>query len=309
MRPWLANEHGFKTQEEIRKERPGMAEAQANHEQIRYWNEQSGPRWVKQQQRLDAQLDRLGLAVMQRAGVKPEEHVLVIGCGCGQTSLELAARVGPRGSVLGIDISQPMLARARERQNELRVQNLALLRADAQTYPFGRERFDLIFSRFGIMFFDDPPTAFRNLCAALRPAGRLCFICWQALEKNEWVRVPLMAAAQHVAPPAPPPPGAPGPFAFADPERVRSLLEAGGFKEVSCESYETQLSLGGATSVDEAVEFVLEIGVIERLLHDADAHIRARVAGAIRAVLAPYTSRGGVSLSGAAWTVLARPER
>ena len=169
MRPWLANDRVFKTHEEIRKERPVMAAAQANHEQIRYWNEQSGPRWVKQQQRLDAQLDRLGLAAMQRAGVKPAEHVLDVGCGCGQTSLELAERVGPRGSVLGLDISQPMLARARERQNELRVQNLALLRADAQTYPLGRERFDLIFSRFGIMFFDDPPTAFRNLCAALRP--------------------------------------------------------------------------------------------------------------------------------------------
>jgi len=241
----------------------------------------------------------VGAAVANEAGIKP-----LLG-----DPLELAEQVGPRGSVLGLDISQPMLARARERQNELRVQNLALLRADAQTYPFGRERFDLIFSRFGIMFFDDPPTAFRNLCTALRPAGRLCFICWQALEKNEWVRVPLMAAAQHVAPPAPLPPGAPGPFAFADPERVRSLLEAGGFKEVSCESYETQLSLGGAASVDEAVEFVLEIGVIERLLHDADAHVRARVAEAIRAVLAPYTSRDGVSLSGVAWIVLARPER
>src|SRR5207244_12066284 len=101
----LTNEHDCKTHDEIRKERPVMAAAQANHEQIRYWNEQSGPRWVKQQQRLDAQLDRLGLAVMQRAGVKPEEQVLDVGCGCGQTSLELAERVGPRGSILGIDIS------------------------------------------------------------------------------------------------------------------------------------------------------------------------------------------------------------
>src|SRR5205809_4862920 len=99
LRPWLANDRVFKTQEEIRKERPVMAEAQANHEQIRYWNEQSGPRWVKQQQRLDAQLDRLGLAAMQRAGVKPGEHVLDVGCGCGQTSLELAQRLGPRASV------------------------------------------------------------------------------------------------------------------------------------------------------------------------------------------------------------------
>jgi SAM-dependent methyltransferase len=286
-----------------------MAEAQANQEQLRYWNEQSGPRWVKQQKRLDLQLEQLGLAAMQRAGVKPGGHVLDVGCGCGQTTLQLAERVRPNGSVLGIDLSQPMLTRARERQHELGIKNLEFLRADAQTYSFERERFDLIFSRFGIMFFDNPPAAFANLCSALRPAGRLCFLCWQALEKNEWMRVPLKAATQHVAPPPPPPPNAPGPFAFADPDYVRHILEAGGFKDVSCETHEAQLSLGGATSVDEAVEFMLEIGVIERLLQDADASVRARVAEAIREALTPYVSRDGVSLSGTAWLVLARPGR
>jgi ubiquinone/menaquinone biosynthesis C-methylase UbiE len=284
-----------------------MAEAQANQEQIRYWNEESGPRWVKQQQKLDAQIDQLGLAAMQRADVKLGEHVLDVGCGCGQTSLELAERVGPNGSVVGIDISQPMLARARERQHELGIKNLEFLRADAQTYSFERERFDLIFSRFGIMFFDDPPAAFANLRAALRPDGRLCFICWQALEKNDWVRVPLMATAQHVQLPAPPAPGAPGPFAFADPDRVRHILGAGGFAEVSFETLEAQLSLGGATSVDEAVEFMLEIGVIAMLLRDADTQVRARAAQAIREALTPYASRGGVRLGGTAWIVFARP--
>ncbi len=175
-----------------------------------------------------------------------------------------------------------MLARARERQTALGLKNLAFLHADAQTYPFERERFDLIFSRFGVMFFDDPSVAFRNLRTALRADGRLCFICWQGLEKNEWVRVPLMAAARHVALPPPPPLGAPGPFAFADPDRVRSLLEAGGFKEVSFTPYETALSLGGATSEDEAVEFMIEIGPISRLLEGADAHVRTRVAQEIR---------------------------
>ena len=286
-----------------------MAEAQANQEQIRYWNEQSGPRWVKQQKRLDLQLEQLGLAAMQRAGVKPGEHVLDVGCGCGQTALQLAERMGLHGSVLSIDISQPMLTRARERQHELGMKNLEFLQADAQTCPFERERFDLIFSRFGIMFFDDPAAAFANLCSALCPAGRLCFLCWQALEKNEWMRVPLAAAMQYVAPPPPLPPNAPGPFAFADPERVRHVLEAGGFKDISLESYDTGLSLGGATSVDEAVEFMLEIGVIERLVQDADASVRAHVAEAIRAALTPYTNRGGVSLNGAAWIVLARPGR
>jgi len=286
-----------------------MPEAQANQEQIRYWNEQGGPRWVQRQQQLDAQINPLGLVTMQRAGVKPGEHVLDVGCGCGQTALELTERVGPNGSVVGIDISQPMLARAHERQTALGLKNLAFLHADAQTYPFERERFDLIFSRFGVMFFDDPSVAFRNLRTALRSDGRLCFICWQALEKNEWVRVPLMAAARHVALPPPPPLGAPGPFAFADPDRVRSLLEAGGFKEASFTPHETALSMGGATSVDEAVEFILEIGPISRLLETSDDDTRMRVAREIHAALSPDASRGGVSLGGAAWIVHARPER
>ena len=286
-----------------------MAEAQANQEQIRYWNEESGPRWVQQQKRLDTQLELLGLAAMHRAGVKPGERVLDVGCGCGQTSLELAECVGPHGSVLGIDISQPMLARAQERQNEVRAENLKFLRADAQTHSFERERFDLIFSRFGMMFFDNPPAAFGNLCTALRPDGRLCFICWQALERNDWVRVPLRAASQHVELPAPPAPGAPGPFALADPERVRHILAAGGFKDASFDAHEAKLSLGGAANVEEAVEFILEIGPIATLLHKADAQVRARVVQAIREALTPYTSRNGLSLGGAAWIVLARPDR
>ncbi len=221
-----------------------MPGAQTNHEQLRYWNEEAGPRWVRQQQRLDAQIDPLGLAAMQRADVKPGEQMLDVDC--GQTALELAERVGPSSAVVGIDISQPLLARARERQTELGVKNLEFLNADAQTYPFTPERFDLVFSRFGVMFFADPSAAFANLCTALRSVGRLCFVCWQSLEKNDWVRIPLRAAAQRVVLPAPPAPGALGPFAFADPDHVRRILTGGGFTDISFEAYKTQLSLGSA---------------------------------------------------------------
>lgn len=287
-------------------QRKAMAEIQTNEEQIRYWNEESGLKWVRNQQRLDAQIEPLGLAAMQRADIRLGERVLDVGCGCGQTSLELAGRVGSDGAVVGLDISQPMLARAQERQKELNRANLAFIRADAQTYAFERGRFDLIFSRFGVMFFDDPAAAFRNLRTALRATGRLCFICWQELAKNDWARVPLMAALQHVPPPPPPAPHAPGPFAFADPDRLRHILTHAGFTDVDLETHQTALSLGGAATVDEAADFSLEIGPVGTLLRTADAETRAHVASAIREALRPYAGPNGVRLNGTMWIVFAR---
>lgn len=282
-----------------------MAETQTNQEQIRYWNEESGPKWVRHQQRLDAQIEPPGLVALQRANVKSGEQVLDVGCGCGQTSLELAQRVGPQGAVVGLDISQPMLARAQERQKELKLPNLEFIRADAQTYAFERDRFDLIFSRFGVMFFDDPAAAFSNLHTALRATGRLCFICWQELAKNDWARIPLMAALQHVPPPPPLLPHAPGPFAFADPDRVRHILIHAGFTDISLETYQTALSLGGAATVDEATDFLLEIGPVGMLLRAADAETRACVASSIREALGPYAGPSGVRLNGTMWIVFA----
>jgi len=283
--------------------------AEANQEQIRYWNEQGGPRWVLRQQQLDAQIQQLGLAAMERAAITKGEQVLDVGCGCGQTSLELAQRVSASGSVVGIDISQPMLARARERRDELGLKNLAFLHADAQTHQFERECVDLLFSRFGVMFFEHPVAAFTNLRGALRPNGRLCFVCWQALDKNAWARVPLVAATKYVPLPAPASPDAPGPFAFAHPDRVRQILASAGFTDINIEPHESALTMGGATTVEEAVDFVLEIGPISRLLLNAGEEIRARVKEELRAALAPYAHQSGVHMSGAAWIVSAKSSR
>jgi SAM-dependent methyltransferase len=258
------------------------------------------------QQQLDAQIHPLGLVALQRAEVKPGERVVDIGCGCGQTSFDLAERVGPNGFILGVDISEPMLNRARERQRALGATNLEFRTADAQTYQFEREGFDLLFSRFGVMFFEDPTAAFRNLRTALRPTGRLTFLCWQALDKNDWARIPFKAALQHVPPPAPMAPGAPGPFAFADPERVQQILGDAGFVAVHCEPYETALSLGGAATVEEAVEFSLDIGPASRLLADTPVDTRTRVAQSVREALTPYASSEGVRLPGAVWIVQAQ---
>lgn len=286
-----------------------MPQFQANQEQHQYWNEQAGPKWVQRQAQLDAQIEPLGLAAMQQADIKPGEHVLDIGCGCGQAALELAERVGPNGSVLGADLSQPMLARAQERQHERELDNLAFVHADAQTYAFAQEYFDLVFSRFGVMFFEDPTAAFQNFQTALRPNGRLCFLCWQPLAQNDWVKVPLGAAAQHVALPPPPAPGSPGPFSLGDPDHIRGILGAAGFTNIHIEPHETDLNLGGAKTVDEAVTFLLDIGPMVAVLRDAEEAVRQRVIEEVRTTLRPYASSDGVRLHGATWIVTARPAR
>ena len=219
---------------------------------------------------LDEQISPLGLAAMERAKISAGERVLDVGCGCGQTTLELAARVGPRGSVTGIDISTPMLERARARAAEQGLSGVRFVNADAQSTPLGPAAFDLVFSRFGVMFFTDPKAAFANLRASLAPDGRVAFVCWQELALNPWIRVPLLAAAQQIALPAPPAAGAPGPFSFADPGRLRGILTGAGFSEVAIEPLEGELLVGGARArVDEAVEIVLEMGPMAAALREA----------------------------------------
>jgi SAM-dependent methyltransferase len=241
---------------------------------------------------------------MERARVAEGERVLDVGCGCGQTTLQLAARVGPGGSVTAVDISTPMLERARLRAAAERLSHVRFVNADAQLAPVAEAAFDLVFSRFGVMFFSDPPAAFANLRACLAPRGRVAFVCWQALKNNEWVRVPLMAAAQHTPLPAPAAPGTPGPFAFADPAHVRAILDAAGFADIAIEPLEGELAVGGVGGgLEQAVAHLMEMGPMAAALREAPEAARPKVMAAVREALAPYASPAGVKLGYAAWIV------
>ena len=277
-----------------------------NAEQIRHWNEVAAPRWVASEAMLDAQIAPLGLEAMERARVAAGERVLDVGCGCGQTTLQLAAKVGPRGSVTGIDISTPMLERARARAAERELAQVRFLNADAQTTAVGAAAFDLVFSRFGVMFFSDPRAAFANLRASLAPGGRVAFVCWQDLKLNPWMRVPLLAAAQHITLQPPSGPDAPGPFSFAAPARVRAILEGAGFADVAIDPLELELVVGGAGgNLEQAVEIMLELGPMAAAMREADPALRPRVADAVREALAPFASPAGVKLGSAVWIVRA----
>jgi SAM-dependent methyltransferase len=281
--------------------------AEANEEQRAYWNEKAGPVWVAFQERLDAQIRPHGELAMAALAPAAGERVLDVGCGCGQTVLTLAERVGPAGAVVGVDLSEPMLARARERLAASGLSHATLRSADAQRSDLGSAAFDGVFSRFGVMFFEDPVAAFANLRAALRPGGRLAFVCWRSPQENPWLTRPMAAAAPFLELPGPPPDGVPGMFAFADGARLRQILVASGFSDVVVEGHEPQIVPGGG-SVDEAVETFLSIGPVGGALREAgaDASTRARVADAVRRVYEEALQGGSLRMASAVWVVRAR---
>ena len=186
----------------------------ANPDQAEYWNSAPAEKWVSHQADFDQRLGPLGSALIGRAAVRRGERVIDIGCGTGATTMELAELVGPEGSVLALDLSQPMLALARRRSAERGLGNVCFLCADAQSHRFEAAAHDLLISRFGVMFFSDPVAAFANLRTALRSGGRLGFVCWAALERNPWFALPLAVGERMLGPAEPHPPRAPRPQAL-----------------------------------------------------------------------------------------------
>jgi SAM-dependent methyltransferase len=287
-----------------------MTHESPNAQQSVYWNETAGPKWVALQSMIDAQIEGLGLRAMDRAGIAAGLKVLDVGCGCGQTTLVLALRVGPSGAVTAVDISAPMLDLARRRAAAAGVTNASFQLADAQTHRFEPGTHDLLFSRFGVMFFADPAAAFTNLRRALGSSGRLTFICWQTIFENPWMLVPMMAASQHVQMPPPPGPGAPGPFAFADPELVRGILSQAGFRDIAFDDVRDELAIGAGGDLDTTVDFLLQMGPTARALGEAkitpDSPQFANLVKAVRESLVPYQTPRGVRMASATWIVTAK---
>lgn len=273
----------------------------ANAAQVAYWNDTAGRTWADLQDRIDRQIRPLGLAAMDLLAPSPGYRVVDVGCGCGDTSLELARRVDPEGEVLGLDISAPMLEVARERARAAGAQNLVFQEADAQTAALPDDQ-DAIFSRFGVMFFADPAAAFGNLRGSLRPGGRLAFVCWRPLSENLWMRLPAEAAAGLVPPSPPPEPGAPGPFAFADPDRVRGILAEAGFTGIDIRQHDEAI---GGLDLEGTVEMSFRVGPLGAILRerpDLAPLLRERV----REAVSPWLRGDAIFMPSATWLVSAR---
>lgn len=273
-----------------------------NAAQIADWNGAVGQRWAAEQETLDVLIRPFGEAVLAAARPAPGEKALDIGCGCGETSLALGRAVGPSGQVLGVDVSAPMLDVARRRATS--VANVTFVQADASQVRLP-EGFSLLFSRFGVMFFDAPADAFARMGEALAPGARLAFVCWQAAAQNPWATVPARVALAAAGLPAPQTdPRAPGPFAFADTEYVTGLLERAGFSSVHTRAVEAPMHLGN--TVAEAALSALRIGPASRIAREAGPDAFPQLLAAVESALAPLAGAGGeVALPGRTWVFTA----
>jgi SAM-dependent methyltransferase len=248
---------------------------------------------------MDRNLAEVTAALLPFAAAKPGERVLDIGCGAGQASHLLASAVGPAGHVTGVDISAPLLANARAGAGA----NETFVEADAAFHAFTPE-FDLVFSRFGVMFFDDPPAAFANIRKGLKPGGRLAFVCWRPALENEWVTAPAQAARPFLPVSPPPDPLAPGPFAFADPARVGQILMAAGFRNVQTKKLDGVMNLGASS--DEAAFQMTNLGPLSRALGEVeDEAVRTRVRAAVKVALEAIRKDGVIKPAIACWLVAA----
>ena len=277
-----------------------------NAAQIAYWNERAGETWARLQERIDANFAALTTLALDAAAPGPGERVIDIGCGCGATVLDLARRVGPTGRVLGVDVSEPMVVRARARIAVQALTQAQVQIADAATGLFRWGKADLMFSRFGVMFFAEPEAAFAHLRRQMRPEGRLLFACWRPLAENPWFTVPLEAGRRYLPPQPPADPEAPGPFAFADPERVRRILAAAGWRDIVARPQEAPMQMAGAGDLEGATAFATSVGALARLLAEAEPETRRVVERAVREALRAHDEPGGITLTGAIWLVSAR---
>jgi len=274
---------------------------------VRFWNEVLVPKFVAYKHVLVDGLGQHSAAVFPRLEVNPGERVLDAGCGFGDTACMLAERVGPGGEVVGIDCCDGFLGFAREEAAERGLANVSFVEADLQTHPFAGD-FDLLFSRFGTMFFENPVAAMRNMRTALKPGGRASFIVWRQRSDNPWLDAPKHVALRHL-----PQPGddaqtcGPGPFSMADREMVTGQLKAAGFADIAFERVDAKVRVG--RDIPDAIGFQLALGPAGEVYREAGDLAKERhdaIVADMTAMLEPHVTADGVMMDSSSWVITAR---
>jgi SAM-dependent methyltransferase len=275
-------------------------ETLANAQQADHWAI-AGKAWVEHNAVMERFMAPLTAALLDAAFPGEGRAVVDIGCGVGATTRQMARRLGPAGRAVGVDISEPMVAAAQRQAQAEGLAGAEFRQADAQTADLGEAAFDAAMSRFGVMFFADPVAAFGNIRRAVKPGGQISFICWRSPAENAFFVAPSMAAAAVLPPSAPPDPDAPGPFFFADPQRVHAVLEGAGWRDLAIDKVDVPRSMSPA----EALTMTLGVGPVASAARE-NPELRPRLEEAVRQAFEPFRQGEALAVSLACWLVRAR---
>lgn len=276
-----------------------------NIKQKQFWSGAGGDVWVDKQREMDIMLNPLGERVIQGLDLKEETKILDIGCGCGATTLEIAKLVN-QGEVIGVDISEPMLERATQTASDMALTNISYQVKDVQVDEMPNKYFDIAFSRFGVMFFEDPFEAFNNINHSLKDDGQLSFVCWQHASLNPWQSLSIQVIKEFLDLPAPPP-KSPGPFAFEDKSYIEEILNASGFRDIEIKDNQEDIVMFSGKSIREACEDYLTINpVVTEMLKNSPSELREEILEALIGKFSDYHKDDGLLFPSATWVVSAR---
>ena len=277
--------------------------SEVNKNQRDFWSGKGGDIWVERQNAMDTMLSPLGEAALNKLNLNGGENVLDIGCGCGHTTLNIAKRISPDGQVTGLDISKPMLKRAKESANEMSISNASFNCVDVQTDDIGEEVYSAAFSRFGVMFFEDPVAAFCNINKSLITGASLSFVCWQSPALNPWQSLFIEAVKKYVDLPSPPP-RSPSPFAFMESKYVSSILEESNFQNIMIEGHEAEVNMFSGRSLSDSVKDYISINpVVSGMLKDSTEQEKTEIINSAIEAFSPYYSAKGLMFPSATWLV------
>ena len=276
-----------------------------NIKQKQFWSGAGGDVWVDKQREMDIMLNPLGERVIQGLDLKEETKILDIGCGCGATTLEIAKIVN-QGEIIGVDISEPMLERATQTASDMALTNISYQVKDVQVDEMPNNYFDIAFSRFGVMFFEDPFEAFNNINHSLKDDGQLSFVCWQHASLNPWQSLSIQVIKEFLDLPAPPP-KSPGPFAFEDKSYIEEILNASGFRDIEIKDNQEDIVMFSGKSIREACEDYLTINpVVTEMLKNSPSELREEILEALIGKFSNYHKDDGLLFPSATWIVTAK---
>ena len=276
-----------------------------NIKQKEFWSGAGGDVWVNKQKEMDIMLNPLGQRAIDKLDLSNGKRILDIGCGCGATTLEIAKMI-PEGKIIGVDISEPMLNQARKDALEMSLSNTEFVVQDVQTDEISKDAFDIAFSRFGVMFFEDSYVAFKNINNALKIGGQLSFVCWQEPLLNPWQSLSIQVIKQFIDLPAPAP-KSPGPFAFEDKSYIEDILDRSNFKEINIDDNQEEIIMFSGKSLKEASEDYLTINpVVTEMLKNSPKELKEEILEALIIKFSDFHEDHGLVFPSATWIVTAK---